>query len=167
MGFFVYGIGTASPPGSIAQESAAAVAQRYGCTSDEQQRQLMALYRITRVKTRHSVVLESDSGDPSPRQSFFPPMRDAADRGPTTAERMARYERDAPPLAASAARAALADAELVPSDVTHIVSVSCTGFAAPGFDVGLIRDLGLTWSVARTSSVAASRAAVPSMPARL
>lgn len=150
MGFFVYGIGTASPPGSIAQERAAALAQRHGCTSDEQQRQLKALYRITRVKTRHSVVLESDIDAPSFRQSFFPPIRDAADRGPTTADRMARYERDAPLLAATAARAALVDAELVPSDVTHIVSVSCTGFAAPNFDVGLIRELGLAWSVART-----------------
>ena len=46
----------------------------------------------------------------SARQSFFPPMQDANDRGPTTAERMARYERDAPALGAEAARAALADA---------------------------------------------------------
>jgi len=150
MSFRVYGIGTSSPPCSISQEHAVGLARAYGCTSDEQQRQLKALYRLTRVKTRHSVVLESDSRDGIPRRSFFPAMQNDADRGPTTAERMARYEKDAPPLAARAARAALADAGLEAGAVTHVVTVSCTGFAAPNFDVGLIRDLGLRRTVART-----------------
>jgi predicted naringenin-chalcone synthase len=150
MSFHVYGIGTSSPPCSISQEHAVSLARAYGCTSDEQQRQLKALYRLTRVKTRHSVVLESDSRDEIPRQSFFPAMQNQADRGPTTAQRMARYEQDAPPLAARAARAALADAGLEAGAVTHVVTVSCTGFAAPNFDVGLIRDLGLRRTVART-----------------
>ena len=150
MSFHVYGIGTASPPHAISQEHALELARQYGSDTAEQQRQLKALYRLTRVRTRRSVLLESDSRDGQPRQSFFPVRRDSADRGPTTAERMARYERDAPPLAASAARAALADAGLDPAAVTHIVTVSCTGFAAPGFDVGLIRALGLSWTVTRT-----------------
>ncbi len=150
MPLFVYGIGTASPPCSIAQEHAAEVAQRFGCTTAEQQRQLKALYRLTRVKKRHSVLLESDSRDGLPRQSFMTPMQSADDQGPTTSQRMARYEHDAPPLAAAAARAALADAGRSPRDVTHVVTVSCTGFAAPNVDVGLIRQLDLPWTVART-----------------
>lgn len=150
MSFYVYGVGTASPPCSISQEHAVALAGDYGCTTDEQRRQLKALYRLTRVRTRHSIVLDSDSRDGLPRQSFFPPMQGADDHGPTTSERMARYERDAPPLAANAARAALADAGMEASAITHVVTVSCTGFAAPNFDVGLIRNLGLRWTVART-----------------
>ncbi|MCX6550122.1 MAG: type III polyketide synthase [Acidobacteria bacterium] len=150
MPFFVQGIGTASPPCAVSQEHAAGMAQQFGCTTDEQLRQLKALYRMTRVKTRHSVVLESGSAAGWPQQSFFPPMRDASDRGPTTAERMARYERDAPALGAQAALAALADAGRQPSDITHVVSVSCTGFAAPNFDLGLVRALDLPWTVART-----------------
>jgi predicted naringenin-chalcone synthase len=150
MSFCVYGIGTASPPCSASQEQSVGLARAYGCTNEEQLRQLKALYRLTHVKKRHSVVLESDGRDGIPQQSFFPPMKDAADRGPTTIERMARYEQDAPPLAARAARAALADAGLEASAVTHVVTVSCTGFAAPNFDVGLIRALGLRWTVART-----------------
>jgi len=148
--FFVYGIGTASPPHAISQEQAASMARQFGCTSDEQQRQLKALYRMTRVKKRHSVVLDAGSAGGDATQSFFPPMRDAADRGPTTAERMARYEREAPSLGAEAARAALADAGRSPGDITHIVSVSCTGFAAPNFDLGLVRALGLRRTVERT-----------------
>lgn len=150
MPFFVHGIGTASPPNAISQEQAAEMASRYGCSTDEQVRQLKALHRLTRVRTRHSVVLDAGTGGGGARQSFFPPMRDAGDRGPTTAERMARYERDAPALATAAARSALADAGRDPREVTHVVSVSCTGFAAPGFDLGLVRQLGLPPTVART-----------------
>lgn len=150
MPFFVHGIGTASPPHAISQEHAVALAQEFGSASDEQMRQLKALYRMTRVKTRHSVLLESDSSAGPPRQSFFSARRDDSDRGPTTSERMDRYEREAPALAAEAARAALVAAGWIPSDITHVVSVSCTGFAAPNFDLGLVRALGLPWTVART-----------------
>jgi predicted naringenin-chalcone synthase len=63
---------------------------------------------------------------------------------------MVRYEREAPPLAAQAARIALASAGHAPGEVTHLVTVSCTGFSAPNFDLGLVRELGLAWTVART-----------------
>ena len=150
MPLHVHGLGTAVPPYAISQEQAAEGAALRGCSSPEQQRQLKALYRLSRVKKRHSVLLESDSQSVEARQSFFPPMRGADDRGPTTAERMARYEREAPALGAQAARRALELAGRAPGDVTHVVTVSCTGFAAPNFDLGLVRELGLPWTVART-----------------
>lgn len=37
-----------------------------------------------------------------------------------------------------------------PLSISHLVTVSCTGFSAPGFDLGLIRDLGLSPMVQRT-----------------
>ena len=63
---------------------------------------------------------------------------------------MSRYTAEAPPLAARAAAAALADARLRPDAITHLVTASCTGFAAPGFDIQLIQSLNLSPSVART-----------------
>ncbi|MEW5981223.1 MAG: type III polyketide synthase [Acidobacteriota bacterium] len=150
MPLFIHGIGTASPPFSISQEHAARMAERFGCRDAEQQRQLKTLYRLTRVRQRQSVVLESDGLEEEPRQSFFPDMRDATDRGPTTSARMARYEADAPVLATAAGRAALADARIEPEIITHVVTVSCTGFAAPGFDLALVRELGLRRDVERT-----------------
>jgi predicted naringenin-chalcone synthase len=63
---------------------------------------------------------------------------------------MERYERDAPALGARAARLALEQAGRAPGDVTHLVTVSCTGFSAPNFDLGLVRELNLPWTVART-----------------
>jgi len=80
MPLHIHGIGTAVPPNAISQEEAAATAALYGCTSPEHQRQIKALYRLSRVRKRHSVVLESDSRDGKARQSFFPPMKGADDR---------------------------------------------------------------------------------------
>src|SRR5262249_30204097 len=56
----------------------------------------------------------------------------------------------APPLALRAAAAALADSGLAPGALTHLVTVSCTGFAAPGVDRVLIEELGLAPTVERT-----------------
>jgi predicted naringenin-chalcone synthase len=60
------------------------------------------------------------------------------------------YEAEAPPLAIKASMEALASAGTRPDQITHLVTVSCTGFAAPGFDIALVNGLGLSPSVQRT-----------------
>src|ERR1700676_3818538 len=75
--------------------------------------------------------------------SVFLPDGADDDRGPTTGQRMEHYARLAPPLALAAARAAVARSGLAAADLTHLVTVSCTGFTAPGVDVALIDGLGL------------------------
>lgn len=69
-------------------------------------------------------------------------------RFPSTGERMARYEREAPALAAQAvARLGLGAAA---RRVSHLIVTSCTGFSAPGIDLELVRRCGLDPSVERT-----------------
>ena len=42
------------------------------------------------------------------------------------------------------------DAAKSAADISHLVTVSCSGFAAPGVDIGLIDRLGLSHGVTRT-----------------
>lgn len=149
MGATLIGLGTAVPEHSIDQQLAATHAMTRCCSTTDHARLLPALYRRTRVSRRSSVLLEGsdDLDNPYP---FFPPALTAEDLGPSTDERMRRYARDIGPLAARAASAALADAGILASDVSHLVTVSCTGFSAPGFDVGLIRSLGMPPTTQRT-----------------
>ncbi len=63
---------------------------------------------------------------------------------------MRHYAELAPPLAVQAAAAALGPSGVRAGDLTHLVTVSCTGFVAPGVDVALIRSLGLPPTVQRT-----------------
>lgn len=145
----ILGLGTALPPHAIRQDRAASLAKACGCYTNQQARLLAVLYQRARVKTRGSVLLEP-SGEDGVAQAFFAPAAHEADRGPTTRARLERYAQDAPPLARAASEAALADAGVSPSAITHLVTVSCTGFAAPGVDIRLTKELGLSPNVERT-----------------
>lgn len=60
----------------------------------------------------------------------------------STAARMRRYQTEAMPLAKDAASQALNAAGVAARDIGLLALVSCTGYATPGIDVGLARDLG-------------------------
>ncbi len=144
------GIGTAVPERSIAQSHAASYATTFLGENGQHQRQVELLYRRTGVKTRHSVVLETAPSDGTIVQSFYRAAESTEDFGPTTAQRMLLYEESAIVIATEAARRSLLDAHVDPAQVTHLITVSCTGFASPGVDLQLIEALPLAAKVART-----------------
>jgi predicted naringenin-chalcone synthase len=67
----------------------------------------------------------------------------------TTAARLRRYLPEAMPLAKGAAARALAVSGVATTDIGLLAVVSCTGYATPGLDVALARDLGLANSTER------------------
>lgn len=144
MSFGIAGIGTALPRHRIPQEEAATLARATSCSNEDQERLFDAIYRLSGVETRHSVVLEMAEEVGAIRQSFFP------DDPPTTRDRLLKYEAEAPPLAITAGRAAIRDAGIDPGRVTHLITISCTGFSSPGVDLAMIKALGLSPDVSRT-----------------
>ena len=154
MSLAILGIGTALPPTSVSQTDALRMTQALCRPTDEQATWLPALYQGTGVASRRTVlgeavvrdVLDATKHTGSP----FLPTGLPNDRGPSTAQRMQHYAELAPPLAVHAAAAALRPSGLKAADLTHLVTVSCTGFVAPGVDLALIRALGLAATVQRT-----------------
>jgi prepilin-type processing-associated H-X9-DG protein len=73
---------------------------------------------------------------------FYPPGDP-----PSTHTRMLAFARLAPPLAERACRAALEAMDV--GSITHLITVSCTGFVSPGVDAHLIESLGLSAGVRR------------------
>jgi predicted naringenin-chalcone synthase len=144
MPVLIAGIGTAVPHHRIAQADAAAIARQHSCETSDHERVFNAVYWGTGVETRHSVILHASNGDTALRQSFY------GDGSPSTRDRMRKFEEEAAGLAVAAARGALLDAKIAHEKITHLVTVSCTGFSAPGFDIALIKQLGLSTGVART-----------------
>jgi predicted naringenin-chalcone synthase len=63
---------------------------------------------------------------------------------------MQAYRREALPLALQAAQQALSESGCQAREVTHVVVASCSGFSAPGVDIGLVQQLGLSPSTQRT-----------------
>ncbi|MBS0207633.1 MAG: type III polyketide synthase [Planctomycetes bacterium] len=136
----ILGIGTAHPPYTMSQVEAAELAEKVCCPDPENRTALKVLYRRAGVKNRHTVVPHTRALDWSntPTQ-----VKDAPNLGPTTAERMAMYAGGVNELAVSAGQRALEAAQVAPEAITHVITVTCTGFTAPGFDIALIDQLGL------------------------
>lgn len=147
---FLLGIGTAVAEHSIKQTDALQLAKELLGNSEGSLKILPALYQKTRVGSRSSVVIEESLEGKKPKQSFFKPAYEKNLFGPTTHERMLCYAKNAPKLALSSSKQALADAGVRPDQITHLITVSCTGFSAPGFDIQLIEDLSLKRTVSRT-----------------
>ena len=76
-----------------------------------------------------------------------PRVEDVSEWG--TGERMRRFVAEAMPLGKEALTACLADAGLDATDVGQLTVVSCTGYATPGLDILLARDLGFAPDVQR------------------
>ena len=148
MSLEILGMGTALPTHSIAQSDAANLANTLACRSPKESKLLEALYKRTRIQNRGSVLLQDGNG-PNLRQSFFPVAHGPADLGPTTGQRMHRYAEEAAPLALAASRRALRESGLAASRISDLITVSCTGFTAPGVDIALIKALGLSKNVGR------------------
>jgi len=146
----VVGIGTALPTHALTQVEAVALHATFCRVGDRRARTLRALYRRSGIRTRYSVLLEGSNGRLSSRQSFYLPAEDEDDRGPETARRMAMYERHAPRLGTLAAGRALQAGSVRPEEVTHLITVSCTGFVSPGVDAEIIERLGLRRDTERT-----------------
>ena len=149
MSLALLGLGTAVPLYSIEQRDAARLANVLYPGDSDRERLVATLYERMRIQKRGSVLLGPGKNE-GPEQFFFPPARGEFDRGPTTEERMECYIEEAGALALASARRALEESGIATSRLTHLVTVSCTGFKAPGLDVMLIRELGLDPAVART-----------------
>lgn len=110
-------------------------------------RLIHAIYNRSGIETRHSVSGDFIAGADAELYQTAP---DGSVVSPGTAERNAVYAREAKTLSVELARKAIDGASgFEPQDITHIVYASCTGFANPGPDYHIIRELGLRESVER------------------
>ncbi|WP_324784070.1 type III polyketide synthase [Streptomyces sp. H51] len=130
-------IATGSPDRNFEQ---AEVAERVAALFSEpaQRRRIPRLYRRTRITSRHLAI---DPLDPD----FLKFSKEVG----TIRDRMNLFYRHAVPLAVDVAGRAVASLDDPASDIGMLVFVTSTGFIAPGVDVALIKQLGLSPTVNR------------------
>jgi predicted naringenin-chalcone synthase len=154
MNLAILGLGKALPPAAFTQEEGMKIAQALCCRTPEHVTWLPVMYAQTGIDTRYTCLgrpLIDDLVQGTRHSgSVFLPKDKQDDKGPTTQERMKIYAEESVPLAVRAAKEALAASLLRPEEVTHLITVSCTGFFAPGIDFSLIDQLGLKPTVQRT-----------------
>lgn len=113
------------------------------------QRIVSASFNGSGIDTRHTVIDELSLTSDTPDPVFFDRASGAL-LSPSTKTRNEVYIREASLLFAAAARRVIdADPAIETSDITHVITVSCTGSFAPGPDYAIVRALGLSDSVQR------------------
>lgn len=142
---FVRAVGTAVPVTVLRQPEFRDVLAAQPGLSRLGVRRLRAAFDASDIDTRHTVMgeLGRDHGVDAGSDPVHYDPRSSLVLAPSTGTRNAAYVREAPPLFLAAAKDALGASDLVADDVTHVVTVSCTGFFAPGPDYLLVRQLGL------------------------
>lgn len=108
-------------------------------------RKLSFLYSQSGIDQRYSVI--EDFSKPTVDWSFIPQQIGAA---PSLEKRLALYQQLALPLSLDAIENCI-NGFIPASEITHLITVSCTGMSAPGLDLQIAEELKLSPNVFRTS----------------
>ena len=110
------------------------------------QRVTSTVFNASGIDQRYSVIDEFGSREGG---ALFYDSASGLMLTPTTGVRNEVYATEASKLYVQAAQGLLEGSDFVAADVTHVITVSCTGFFAPGPDYAVVRGLGLSPDVHR------------------
>lgn len=136
----ILGIGTAAPEFQVSRELGHELALE--CSPSLPVDKLRQLYEDCGVAFRGSTFDVADM-----RRSI---LDASGGKGATTEARLACFMPNAVELGATAAVRAFEQSGRSPREVTHLITVSCTGARSPGIDHGLIERLDISPDVSRT-----------------
>ena len=141
---YISSIGTAVPPYKISQEESVQFMGSALHLDENEQRKLNILYRATSISQRFSVL------DDFKKKQDFTFYVNGGTPFPSTARRMQVYQKHAATLGIDAIQDCLRLKPGLISEISHLITISCTGMYAPGLDIELIDKLGLASSIQRT-----------------
>lgn len=144
---YITAIGTANPAHRFKQTQIADFMVRAMQLNKGESRKLRAIFKASGIDYRYSVLgdygLESD-------YTFYANTTDLQPF-PSTADRLRIFCKEAVDLSTAAVgNLSRKFPEFKPGEITHLITVSCTGMYAPGLDIDLVKRLNLPTSVQRT-----------------
>src|SRR5208337_250125 len=147
-GAAILGIGTSVPPTSCTQKFALDFLTSLSAFSDKERRFLRRLYQNTGIDKRHTVI---DDYGKDPSAYTFYPKNDQLLPEPGLEARNDVFIRESDRLSEQAARFLFSTLpQFDPRAITDLITVTCTGFSAPGFDLHLVKALGLRRDIHRS-----------------
>jgi predicted naringenin-chalcone synthase len=142
----IISIATSSPAYALKQEDILQVMQKTYQLGEEEKRKLAFLYHHSGIETRHSVI--PDYGNNLTGEKFLP--ENDADPFPTIDQRMALYKSKACDISIEAIKKCI-DTHINANEITHLITISCTGMSAPGLDLEIMEAMELSPTLFRTS----------------
>lgn len=110
---------------------------------ESEARKLAFLYKHSEIQQRYSVI--DDFAKPENEWDFIIP-----DYSPSLDDRMRLFQQCAPGLSIAAIKNTI-EGFINTSQITHLITVSCTGMSAPGLDLQVAEALQLKSNIFRTS----------------
>lgn len=149
MTVYLRSLETAVPPTVLVQAEARDVFAAQPGLTRLGSRLVNTCFDSAAIDTRHTAVQEMTMDYRSDDLQFFDPATGLL-LNPTTKVRNEIFAREVTKLFIESARAAVdACPDLSLLDITHVITVSCTGFFNPGPDYKIVRALGLDPAVQR------------------
>lgn len=143
----IISIGTELPAYRHDQENILQFMQHLYGMNETDKRKLRFLYRQAGISARHSCI--ADYSKPMHEWKFYP-QSENVEPFPTLEQRMDWFQKFAPPLSVHAIRKCL-DHKVKEEEITHLITVSCTGLSAPGLDLQVMELMDLPKDIFRTS----------------
>jgi predicted naringenin-chalcone synthase len=143
---FLHALQTWNPPVSYSQQEASEEVQAQ-FEDKKTKRILRHIYKQSAIDKRHTAVGTFGQADPG---ALFHDRGDGRWHDPETGDRNRKFMEVSKQASVELARNTLdAAPDFDASDITHIITASCTGFYNPGPDYHIIRELGLPPSTER------------------
>jgi predicted naringenin-chalcone synthase len=121
--------------------------QKVYAVSEGDKRKMRFLYQQSGIASRYSVL--PDYSRQINEWKFYP-QTENLEPFPSLEQRMAIYQKQAPLLSVDAIRDCL-HTVIHPHEITHLITVSCTGMAAPGLDLQVMELMDFQKTIFRTS----------------
>lgn len=135
----IISIGTALPPYKHLQNDILHFMQHVYAMNEVDKRKLKFLYHQSSIEQRYSVI--PDYSRPAAEWKFYPHSENL-EPFPSLELRMVLYNKYAAPLSVDAIRNCL-EGHLNAEEITHLITVSCTGMSAPGLDLQVMELMDL------------------------
>ena len=143
----IISIGTAVPKHKHQQQDILQFMQLVYGTNETEKRKLKFLYHQSGIENRYSVI--SDYSKPVNEWKFYPHTENL-EPFPSLEQRMNWFNKYAAPLSVDAIRDCI-EHKIHPQEITHLITVSCTGMSAPGLDLQVMDLMDLPKNIYRTS----------------
>lgn len=143
----IVSIATSVPVNKYDQDELFQFADKVFSANADDSRKLKFLYKKSGIDTRYSVT--ADFRELAQNRSFFP-ASDDLEPFPSIEKRMQLYIEQAPLLSVDAIIKCIKN-RINKNDITHLITVSCTGISAPGLDLQIMEKMELPGNIVRTS----------------
>jgi len=143
----IISIGTAVPTFCHTQDDILHFMQHIYAMNENDKRKLRFLYHQSSIEQRYSVVPDYSRNI---NEWKFYPRSENLEPFPSLEQRMIWYNKHAAPLSVDAIRNCIEN-KIHPQEITHLITVSCTGMSAPGLDLQVMELMDLPKNIFRTS----------------